>query len=37
MNKFLKALQIIGIASFILYFIVAMLYNSASWFNYLFN
>jgi len=37
MNKFLKILQIIGISSFILYFIVAMLYNSASWFNFLFN
>jgi len=36
-TKFLKVLQIIGILTFVLYFLVGILYNSFSWFNYLFN
>jgi hypothetical protein len=36
-DKFLKILQILGVLSFILYFIVAILYNSASWYNYIFG
>jgi len=36
-NGFLKVLQIVGIATFILYFVIGILYNSFSWFNFLFN
>jgi len=37
MNMFLKILQIVGVITFILYFIVGILYSSFSWFNFLFN
>jgi len=36
-SLFLKVLQIIGIISFALYFLVAILYNSASWYNHIFG
>jgi len=36
-SKFIKILQIIGIITFVMYFVIGMLYNSFSWFNYLFN
>jgi len=36
-KKFIKLLQIIGVISFILYFVVGVLYNSFSWFNHLFG